>query len=133
MSVMGLKIYAGRTFHLPTPPAMKPHLWVAMTEPDGTPEETVIVNLTTRHPNSDTTVILDSGDHRFIKHETVVNYADALFTKIVSVQNAIKNGLSSFDDDCSSALLERIQIGLLQSPFTPKKIKSHCKKCFGGF
>ncbi|MHC5728887.1 MAG: hypothetical protein ACYTXY_33180, partial [Nostoc sp.] len=72
-------------------------------------------------------------DHRFIKHETVVNYTDAIFAKVVAVQNAIKNGLSSFDDDCSSALLERIQLGLLKSPLTPKKIKNYCRECFRDF
>ncbi|MFN6558616.1 MAG: hypothetical protein RMY28_002265 [Nostoc sp. ChiSLP01] len=133
MSAMGLKIYAGRTFHIRKSSASKPHLWIATTEPDGTPEQVVIVNLTSRHANSDTTVILNNTDHRFIKHETVVYYADALFAKVAAIQDAIKNGVSSFDDDCSDALLERIQLGLLESPFTPNKIKDYCKECFRNF
>ena len=130
---MGLKIYAGRAFHLPTSPATKPHLWIVTTEPEGNPEEVVIVNLTTKRANSDITVILDSRDHRFIRHQTVISYADALFTKVVAVQDVIKNGLSKFDDDCSDNLLERIQLGLLQSPLTPKKIKKYCGECFRNF
>ncbi|MBN4005480.1 hypothetical protein [Nostoc sp. LPT] len=42
----------------------------ATTEPDGTPEEVVIVNLTTRHPNSNISVILNTTDQHFIKSDT---------------------------------------------------------------
>lgn len=127
---MGFKIYAGRTLHLPKSLASRPHLWIVITEPNDTPEEVVIVNLTTRHPSSDTTLILNTTDHRFIEHETVVYYADARFAPVTAMQNAIRSGVSSFDEDCSGALLERIQLGLFQSPFTPNNIKDYCKKCF---
>jgi len=133
MSAMGLKIYAGRTFHVRKTSTSKPHLWIAITEPDGTPEKVVIVNLTTRYPSSDTTVILNIGDHRFIKHETIVFYADALFAKVTAIQDAIKNGISKFDDDCSDALLERIQLGLLESPSTAKNIREYCREYFKDF
>lgn len=131
MIKMGLKIYAGKTFHLPTPPAGKYHFWIAATDPDGIPEKFVMVNLTTKRSNSDTTVILDSKDHRFINHETVVYYLDARFVEVSIIQKAIREGISSFDDDCSNEVLERIQLGLMQSPFTPNKIKMYCREYLG--
>ena len=60
---------------------LRGHLWIVVIELPRSPKEVVIVNLTSRKPNSDTTVVLQSDTHRFVKHETVVNYFDA---KIVS-------------------------------------------------
>ena len=130
MKRMGLEIYAGKTFFRSTPPANKSHLWISVTNPEGTPEQVVIVNLTTHRNGCDTTVLLNSQDHRFIKHETVVRYVDAQFAQVVAVQNAIKAGISSFHDDCSDDLLEKLKQGLLVSQFTSQRIKKYCKNCF---
>jgi hypothetical protein len=37
----------------------------------------VCVSVTTKRPYSDTTGGLSAGDHPFIKHESVIHYADA--------------------------------------------------------
>lgn len=133
MGAMGLKFCAGKTFHLPTRLEEKRHLWIVVTDPDGIPEKVVIVNLTTLRHNSDMTVTLDRGDHRFIKHQTVVNYASARFVEVIKLQEAIKVGLSTFDEDCSDILLEQVQFGILESPFTPNNIKKYCRECFCDF
>ncbi len=136
---MGLKIYAGRTFHLPTPPSYIPHLFIVVTPPDFVLnssnqliESVVVVNFTTKKPGKDDTVVLTPQDHRFIRHETVVSYPDARFVKVSVIQEYMTQGQSTFDDDCADDLLEKIQDGLLASPFTPNKIKKYYKSIIEG-
>lgn len=134
MASMGTRIYAGRTFHLPSDLTDEMHLYVAITGSEGYPEETVvIVNFTSEgsRKSYDTTVTLDIGDHRFIKHGTVVNYADAEIATVDYVQRAVKSGLSSFDEDCSDELLETLQQGALDSDFTANEIRRRVKDYLG--
>lgn len=134
MAAMGVQIYAGRTLHLPSDLTDRMHLYVAITSPEGYPEETiVIVNFTSdgSQRSYDTTVTLDIGDHRFIKHGTVVNYSDAEIATVDYIQRAIRSGLSSFDDDCSDELLETLQKGALDSDFTSNEIRERVKDHLG--
>ena len=123
-------IYAGRSIVLPKTSGATPHLWIVLTEPEGYPPEVVIVNLTTRKPDSDTTLTLNAGDHPFIEHETVVYYADARLAKAGGIEQIVKYAGYGFHDDCSSDLLKRVRRGLLDSRYTPKKIKEYCKSRF---
>jgi hypothetical protein len=132
MASMGLKIYAGKTFHLPTPPSNIPHLFIVVSPPDfivnslnQLVESVVVVNFTTKKSGKDDTVVLMPQDHRFIRHETVVSYRDARFVEVSRICDYITQGTSRFDDDCSDDLLEKIQDGLLVSPFTPNKVKKY--------
>ncbi len=70
-------LQAGQTILLPKPGSDIAHLWVVLTAPDVT-GTVVLVNFTTQRAHSDPTLILQPGDHRFIKHPTAVHYADAL-------------------------------------------------------
>ena len=137
MSNTNQKICAGRTFHLATPPKGTPHLWIILTDINyencggGVITETVaIVNLTTKRSSSDTTTILDVGDHRFIKCETVVDYAYAMVVEVNQIKKYIETGYSRFDDDCSEDLLDAIQKGVLESPYTPEDVVDYCQECF---
>ncbi len=67
-------IYPGKCLVWPHREGAQPHLWIVLTEPTGDPAQVVVVNLTTRIPTSDATVVLNVGDHKFIKRETVVYY-----------------------------------------------------------
>ena len=68
-------IKAGICLHLKSTDNQERHLWVVLTDPDGDPPRVAIVNLTT--PKSgiqeDETVVLEVGDHSFVKHKTIVN------------------------------------------------------------
>jgi hypothetical protein len=131
----GLDIYAGRTLLLGTPNQIKRHLWIVLTNPKGKPndEKVAMVNFTSLKQDSDTTIVLESKDHPFVRHETVVYYQDARLAEVILIQKAVKQGLSSFHDDCSNELLEKIQLGLLISPLTPKNIKSYCQELFDNY
>lgn len=108
-----------------------PHLWIVLTEPEGDPLQVVIVNLTTKRSGSDETVVLKVGAHPFIKHETCVNYSDAQIVKVEALMRAATSGFFDIPDAMDSAVLSAIQQGLLESPLTPRKIKSFCREKFG--
>ena len=124
------EIYPGTCILLPKPNQSTKHLWIVLTEPDITSLDVVFVNLTTLRTGSDTTVILDCGDHKFIKHKTVVYYADAKFAPANKLKQIVQMDGYSFHDDCDDEVLKRIQCGLLISEFTPNKIKRYCKEKF---
>ncbi|MEC4815829.1 MAG: hypothetical protein SAK29_21525 [Scytonema sp. PMC 1069.18] len=134
---MSDEIYPGTCILIPKPGHDKRHLWIVLTEPNKILTEpnkdilqVVIVNVTTLREGSDTTVILTPGEHRFIRHESVIYYNDAMFAPVDPLCQLAKQKGYKFDDDCSDELLERIQRGLLVSPFTPKKIKKYCESVF---
>ena len=104
------------------------HLWVVLTDPDGDPLKVVMVNMTSLRPNVDTTVILDIGEHPFVRYKTVINYGCARFTEIRSINKVLEKGLVTIKDPASDKLLQKIQNGLLESMETPKDIKEYCRK-----
>jgi len=107
------------------------HLWLVITEPSGEPPEVIIVNLTTFREGADTTVILNKGDHSYIKHETVVYYADARNVPLQLLERiAALDPNRIYDESCSEDLLVRIREGLLTSTFTPRKIKKKYRERF---
>lgn len=55
---------------------LTPHLWITLTHPSGDPARVLIASCTSRKPWSDDTILLDRGDHPFIRHETVIAYTE---------------------------------------------------------
>ena len=72
-----MAVSCGETFFLSGTHDTEPHLWIVLTDPEGNPGEVVVVNLTSQRPGSDATVVLQRGDHPFVRHDTVVYYGDA--------------------------------------------------------
>jgi hypothetical protein len=122
-----MKIYAGRTFTLANYPGGIPHLWIVVTEPSGTPAEVAIVSLTSDRPGKDPTVRLGSADHPFIRKPTVVFYPDTRIMAVAAIEGEVNNAGATFHDDCSEGLLERVRQGLLNSPFTPRRLKDYVR------
>ena len=115
----------GDSLLLPKPGQDIPHLWVILTEPERETGRVIIVNLTTKRPHSDVTVVLQPGAHPFVQHETVVNYADARLVEIGHLEVAIRSGLCRTHQVFDATVLKQVQHGLLKSPFTPNKIKTY--------
>ena len=107
------------------------HLWVVVTDPEGDPPRVVMVNLTSFRPGVDETVILNPGDHPFVRHKTVINYGDARFTCTKLIDKAYERGLATIKQPASAELQERIKNGLLESKEPPKNIKEYCSKNWG--
>jgi hypothetical protein len=113
----------GDTIILPKPGLEKEHLWVLVTAPDSN-GTVIMVNLTTQRPHSDTTVILQPGEHPFIDRPTVVFYADARFVEAALLESCVSKGIGRNHSQIEKAVLQKIQNGLLISPLTPQKIKT---------
>lgn len=113
----------GDTFILPKPGGAKEHLWALVTAPDPQTGEAIMVNLTTQRPHSDSTTILQPGEHPFVVRPTVVFYADARLVEVRLLENGLRQGIGRKHERLSAEILHRIQVGLLVSPFTPEKIK----------
>jgi len=116
---------AGQTLLLPKPGHDVSHIWVLVLSSDPVTMETVMVNVTTRRAHSDSTLVLQAGEHPVVKHPSVVHYGDARIVDGRAIEAALGAGTFPAHSDCSAALLKRIQEGLLASPFTPGKVKTY--------
>jgi hypothetical protein len=125
----------GDTFLMPKSSRATEHLWVVITQPEPGASLAVCVSITTRRSNSELTVILYPGDHPFIRHESVVHYADAQILDLDHVQRALDAHISGIvctqHQPCNQALLMRIQQGLLISKLVPNNVKAFCQRAWG--
>ena len=119
---------AGDALLLPKPGQTVAHLWVLLTDRDAATDEVPVVNLTTQRPHSDTTVILNSGDHPFVQHATVVNFTVARLIKAGLLTAFAHTGAYLPQPPLSDAVLQRIQSGLLASLFTANKFKDYFRQ-----
>jgi hypothetical protein len=117
----------GDAVEMPKPGQAVPHLWIIVTDPLPSSHEVVIVNVTSLRQHSDTTVVLKPGDHPYIRHDSVIFYADARLADVRNIQAGIDKGWFQECAACSPALLKRIREGLLASKFTRNKIKDFCR------
>jgi hypothetical protein len=114
---------AGDCFHFPLGiPSYDPHLWIVL-KTDSKSSQLIMVNLTTEKSQSDKTTIIIPGEHRFVKHSTIVSYADAKISLIARVEEAMESNLAKKDISVSPELLTRICDGLIKSRYTPIKVK----------
>ena len=125
----------GDTFLLPKSADAVEHLWIVLTDPDPQSNQAVCVNVTTRQSHSETTVVLQPGDHPFIRHESVVHYADADFLNMEMIDRVLSTTTKQRfvcqpHARCSPELLKRIQNGLLASKLAKRKIKDYCFACW---
>ncbi len=99
------------------------HLYVILTEPRADSHQVLIANITSLRPGADETVILRKGEHPYLYKDSVVFYADSMVTTVENIQAGIEEGAFHQCDPCSPELLDKIQNGILASPYTPPKAK----------
>lgn len=122
---------AGRAFLLGGGPfGDKPHLWVALTDPDPTTNKIVIAHLVTAKPHTDRTVVLNKGDHEFIDRETHVDFAGTLIVPVSRLHRAITKGRCRFHKDVTDGVLAQLRAGLLSSRRTVHAIADYCRDRF---
>ena len=120
-------IRAGRSLLLRAPHDTKPHLWFVLTDPTGTPPVIVAVMLRSAKAYTDSTLVLEPGDHPFVRHSSSVHYSSACCFPISRTSQAMAHGTCHLVDDMSPALLQRARDGLLISPFTVEALKVYCR------
>lgn len=119
----GLSI--GDTFLLSTPPNDM-HLFVVIAPTQN--GNYLCVNVTTQRNNSETSCVLQSGDHPFINHDSVINYKRAREINPATIQNLINNGNCYRRDPASADVLNKIQQGGINSTRLKKKLKTALRK-----
>ena len=122
----------GDTFILPKTVGAIEHLWILVTPPIN--NCSVGVNLTKLRPNADTTVILQPGEHPFIKIQSTILYSDSRHIDLLKLSEMLDKGSFKFTcaahTKCNAQLLAKIQNGLLVSPYTPTDIKDFCRSAW---
>jgi hypothetical protein len=120
----------GDAILMPASGSLSLHLWIIITDPAKDSGKAVVVSITTLRRNSDPTILVTPRDHPWIKHESVVMYADARIIDTVMLEEAIKTKPDDYmlQSECSVDFVNRIRGGLLRSQFTPNKIRGYCIK-----
>ena len=95
-----------------------------ITEPFGSPEQVIIVLLSSKKSHSDTTVVLSTEDHKFIKHDTVVSYARSRIMPCEHIMARIQQRDFRPHDNFQNDVIRKIQHGLINSVHTPRNIKN---------
>jgi hypothetical protein len=123
-------LHCGDAVEMPKTQLATPHLWILITEPIEETGLAVIVNITSLRPHSDKTTIIVSGEHPYITHDSVVLYADAKITDVRLIENGIAQGHDTIRlcAPCEAKLLNRIQEGIGNSPFTSEKVYNFCEE-----
>lgn len=105
----------------------KLHLRIVVTPPasDGC---IAVVSVTTRRRHSETLVVLQPGDHPFIRHESVVSYRYSELCWVDAIEAAIAGGSARKREAIAPELLRRIQEGLLDSDFTPNGVRQFVRE-----
>ena len=83
-----------------------------------------MVNVTSQRSHSDTTTILNVGDHPFVRKPSVIFYADARTVDTRTLDAALQRGAYNAHVAFQADVILKIQAGLVASKFTPKKIKT---------
>ncbi|MBA3975868.1 MAG: hypothetical protein C0504_16810 [Candidatus Solibacter sp.] len=96
------------------------HLGVLLTFPQPG-AEAVLVSVTALRHNAGQTVILQAGDHPFIRHPSIVLYSDCRIVSIAELNKWVVAGLAVPLPPFTPRLLSTIRHGAVQSGFTPNK------------
>ena len=104
----------------------KGHLWIVVSSETAT-GMIAVANLTThgleRHACDDGCVIIDPGDHPFVKHRSCIRYDRAHLRPHDLLTRSVRDQTFPVDEPVSDELLARIQAALLASPRTPHYVK----------
>jgi hypothetical protein len=91
------------------------HLWILISDPAIDPDQVLIVNLTSVDERKEKVCLLHPGDHPWIRHETCVNYADAVVTTVSKLLAAKDGGAIILQEPLSASVLQRIREATMDS------------------
>jgi hypothetical protein len=93
------------------------HLMICLAV-DPKKDTAIIVPLITRHEYSDTSCVLNVGDHAFITHETCAAYDFARVVTLSETSNRVDRGAIKLKAPVSADVLKRLQVGFVLSDET---------------
>lgn len=88
--------------------------------------ETTVVWVYTSTSMSDTTVVLQPGDHPVITETCAVIYSEAQVIAADTLRTAYQKGALTREADLDPQILERVQEGLFESDETPISVVKYC-------
>lgn len=106
-----------------------PHLWAVITEPESD-RRCVIISITTLRNNVDQTVILQPGEHPFIRKPSAVYYQRALIADAGQIDAAVRRGQAALHAKFSQHTIRVIQEGVMASPYTPDFVIVFCRRAW---
>lgn len=118
-------IAPGDTFLIPTPPDFKEEKHLHIVAVVINDNEVLLVNITTKHENSDTSCFLTIGDYSFIDRDSVISYKDAIKTNINLLEMNVKSDKIFPRKPVSRELLDKILKGASNSKFLPEELKQY--------
>jgi hypothetical protein len=108
----------GDTFWARNPNSNNPeHLFFVIATPAVNGRCFLLVNMTKRRVNSDTSCILTPGDHPCVTNESVIQYSAAICAKENQLQTVIQRGTFRPGPKASIDLITRIQASALSSDY----------------
>ncbi len=106
----------------------KDHLWFVITGECELSGRCAIVSLTTLREGKDQTMVLDVGDHPFIKHPSIILYQDARLISMQRLDLWVAKQKIRTHKPCSAQMLRLIQDGLLGSDDTAGDVEDFCRR-----
>lgn len=100
------------------------HLRIIISNPNEDNEFLTVSVDTFKFDWQDSSCIINSGEHPFIKHKSFVNYRYAEVISFGKIFNALRLGLFIKKEDVSPELLLKIQNGARVSRHFDEKLKS---------
>ena len=116
-------IAPGFTFLMRSPEYETKHLYIVISV-IGNNTKALCVNVTTKKER-DASCVLKVGDHEFIKHDSVINYGDALIPDINNLKEAINKGLIEASKPVDDNVLSRVIKGAASSDAFQKGYLKH--------
>ncbi|MBW7995172.1 MAG: hypothetical protein FVQ81_01110 [Candidatus Glassbacteria bacterium] len=109
------------TFLSRRPPNTTKHLYIVISEID---DKVLIVGVTSHKPGKDGSCVLVSGDHPFIKHDSVISYKDAFETEKNHLATALSSGAINQRAAIADEVLEKILAGAKISPRLGRSLRA---------
>ncbi len=73
--------------------------------------------------STDSSCLLNPGDHRFIRHPSFVSYTNAEILNIDQIRRGLSTGILSLDLTLADSIIHRVITGALESKNTPRGVK----------
>ena len=117
-------IKPGDCFLLDNPTNNRKHLYIVISN-QSNQDRILLVNVTTYKTGKDTSCILESGDHPFIKHKSIINYAEPLEPVHDPFEGFVNRNIIQRAKSISKVVLRKVQEGAKVSPALPRKFRKY--------
>jgi len=115
--------HAGQTFLFPlNDENQREHLWIIATEPNNE-KLFAVASFTSLRGAKDQTVILQAGEHPFLKWDTCISYGQAEIMSVEKLQAHLQGGRARMHAEATHVLLQLILGGFSASDFTKNRVR----------